>query len=159
MRNSLLNYPQKMKFWRNITFAIIALIWVGCDSMEYRVKKHPERFAALSPEEQYAVENKRLDIGHSPDVVYFILGEPDRKKRQFKDGREREVWVYTRIYTRSEGTHMAGYERRVFYDSRNKVYRVYYVPRYVHAYSEHQEIVSEIEFEDGFVSAIVEYES
>lgn len=148
-----------MKFWRHLGIALIAFVWVGCDSTEYRIKKHPDRFAALSPDEQYAVENKTLDIGHSPEVVYFIMGEPDRKKRQFKDGKDLEVWVYTRIFTRSEGTHLAGYERRVFYDSKFKVYRVYYVPRYVHTYSEHQEIVSEIEFEDGLVSAITEYES
>jgi hypothetical protein len=132
---------------------------VGCNSTEYRIKKQPELFASLSAEEQQAVQNKTLDIGHSPDVVYFIMGNPDRKKRQVKEGRDREVWVYTRIYTRLEGTHLAGYERRVYYDSKYKVYRVYYIPRYVHTYSEHQEIVSEIEFEDGVVSAITEYES
>lgn len=148
-----------MKFWRYIVVAIVALAWAGCDSTEYRIKKHPDRFAALTADEQYAVQNKTLDIGQSPEAVYFILGEPNRKKRQFKDGKEREVWVYTRIYTRSEGTHMAGYERRVYYDSKYKVFRVYHVPRYVHTYSEHQEIVSEIEFEDGIVSAITEVES
>ena len=138
---------------------LLALIWAGCDSMEYRVKKHPERFAALSADEQSAVQNKTLDIGHSPDVVYFIMGEPDKRKRQFKDGKDKEVWIYTRIYTRSEGSHLAGYERRVYYDSKNKVFVVYHVPRYVHTYSEHQEIHAEIEFEDGVVSAITEYES
>ncbi len=148
-----------MKFWRNMGILALAVIWAGCDSTEYRIKKHPDRFAALSAEEQTAVENKTLDIGHSPDVVYFIMGEPDKKKRQFKDGKDKEVWIYTRIYTQSEGTHLAGYERRIYYDAKYKVFRVYHVPRYVHTYSEHQEIFSEIEFEEGVVSAITEYES
>ncbi len=132
---------------------------VSCNSTDSRIKKQPERFAALSLVEQTAVQNKTLDIGHSTDVVYFIMGEPDRIKRQVKDGRNSEAWVYTRIYTQMEGSHLAGYERRVFYDAQHKVYRVYYVPRYVHTYSEHQEVVSEIEFEDGKVTAITEYES
>lgn len=141
-------------------FALIATFFiVGCNSTDYRIKKQPERFAALSLEEQTAVQNKTLDIGHSPDVVYFIMGDPDRKKRQVKDGKNTEIWIYTRIYTQMEGSHLAGYERRVFYDAQHKVYRVYYVPRYVHTYSEHQEVVSEIEFEDGKVTAITEYES
>ena len=148
-----------MKFWRYIVVAVVALAWAGCDTTESRIKKYPDRFAALSADEQYAVQNNTLDIGQSRDAVYFILGEPNRKKRQFKDGKDREIWIYTRIYTRSEGTHMAGYERRVYYDAKYKVYRVYHVPRYVHTYSEHQEIVSEIEFEDGVVSAITEVES
>ena len=148
-----------MKFWRILGIALIALAWAGCDTTESRIKKYPDRYAALTPEEQYAVQNKTLDIGHSRDVVFFVMGEPDRKKRQFKDGKDKEIWIYTRIYTRSEGTHMAGYERRVYYDPKYKVFRVYHVPRYVHTYSEHQEIFSEVEFEDGFVSAITEYES
>lgn len=141
-------------------FALLAtLLTVGCNSTDYRIKKQPERYAALSLEEQAAVQNKTLDIGHSPDVVYFIMGEPDRKQRQVKDGKNTEIWVYTRIFTQMEGSHLAGYERRVYYDAQYKVYRVYYVPRYVHTYSEHQEVVSEIQFEDGIVSAITEYES
>lgn len=142
-----------------LPFLLLSLLWAGCNSTEYRIKKHPERFAALSAAEQEAVSNRTLDIGHSPEVVYFIMGEPNQKKVQVKDGAQREVWVYTRIYTRPEGTHLAGYERRVYYDAQAKVYRVYYVPHYIHTYSEHQEIVSEIEFENGAVSAITEYGS
>ena len=147
----------KISSW--IIILIIPILWMGCNSMEYRIKKEPERFAALSADEQSAVTHKTLDIGHPPDVVYFIMGEPTRKKRQVKDGSNREIWVYTRIYTRLEGTHLTGYERRIYYDAKYKVFRAYYVPYYVHTYSEHQEIVSEIEFEDGVVSAITEYET
>jgi hypothetical protein len=148
-----------MKHFPPVLVFLISLLIVGCNSTDYRIKKHPERFASLSHEEKAAVQNKTLDIGHSAEVVYFIMGDPDRKKRQVKDGRTLETWVYTRIYTQMEGSHLAGYERRVYYDAQYKVYRVYYVPRYVHTYSEHQEVVSEIEFEDGRVSAITEFES
>ena len=148
-----------MKFSKFIWMLPIALILAGCNSTDYRIKKHPERFGALSPEQQRAVHNKTLDLGHPPDVVYFIMGEPDRKKKQVKDGVDKEIWVYTRIFTQMEGTHLAGYERRVFYDAKNKVYRVYHIPRYVHTYSEHQEVVAEIEFENGTVSAITEFET
>ena len=148
-----------MKFSQLIMIPALALLLAGCNSTEYRVKKQPERFAALTLEEQSAVQNKTLDIGHSAEVVYFIMGDPDRKQRQIKDGVNREVWIYTRIFTEMEGTHLAGYERRVYYDSKYKVFRAYYVPRYVHEYSEHQEVVAEIEFEDGVVSAITEVES
>lgn len=148
-----------MTHFRWFLLCLGALAIAGCNSTEHRIKKHPERFAALTVEEQSAVKNKTLDLGQSAEVVYFIMGDPDRKKKQVKEGVAKEVWVYTRIFTQMEGTHLAGYERRVFYDAKNKVYRVYYIPRYVHEYSEHQEVVAEIEFEDGLVSAITEFES
>jgi hypothetical protein len=147
----------KKAIW--ISWLLIPILWMGCNSTEYRIKNNPDRFAALTPEEQSAVNNKTLDVGHSKEVVYFIMGDPDQIKRQVKEGTNREVWVYTRIYTRPEGTFLDGYERRVYYDSKTKVYRVYYVPHYVHTYSEHQEIVAEIEFENEVVSAITEYGS
>ena len=110
-----------MKASPGILLILVALAFVGCDSTEYRIKKHPDRFAALSPEEQTAVENKTLDLGHSAEVVYFILGDPNRKKKQVKDGVAKDVWIYTRIFTEIEGTHLAGYERRVYYDANYKV--------------------------------------
>lgn len=148
-----------MKITRCLFILFIALAWAGCNSTEYRIKKFPERFAALTKEEQAAVQNKTLNVGQSAEVVYFIMGDPSRIKRQVKNGINKDIWVYTKIFTELEGTHLAGYERRVYYDAKYNVYRVYYVPNYVHEYSEHQEVVAEIEFEDGKVSAITEVES
>ena len=148
-----------MKALRWISVIALAFLWIGCNSTEYRIKKQPERFALLSAEEQLAVQNKTLDLGHSAEVVYFIMGDPDRRKTSVKDGVSKEIWEYNRVYTRPEGTEFAGYERRVYYDPKYKIYRVYHVPRYVHLYSYNQEIVAEIEFENGKVSAITEYDS
>jgi len=136
----------------------VSVFWLGCNSTEYRIKKYPERFSQLSPEEQLAVENRTLDIGLSSEAVYFILGNPDERKVRTKEGVNLEIWTYTRIYTKPEGTRHAGYERRVYYDKASKTYRSYFVPRYIHLYSEHEEVVNEIEFIDGRVTAITEYD-
>jgi len=137
----------------------LGLLWIGCDSTEYRIKKYPELFASLSAEEQSAVHNKTLDLGQSPDAVFFIMGDPDRKKSRVKDGVSKEIWEYSRIYTRPEGNQFSGYERRTYYDPVHKVWRFYNIPRYVHVYSYNQELVAEIEFENGRVSAITEYDT
>ncbi|MBH53666.1 MAG: hypothetical protein CMI18_04895 [Opitutaceae bacterium] len=137
----------------------LALLWIGCNSTEYRIKKYPDLFATLSAEEQLAVHNKTLDLGQSSDAVFFIMGDPDRKKSGVKDGVSKEIWEYSRIYTRPEGTQFSGYERRVYYDPVHKIWRSYHVPRYIHVYSYNQELVAEIEFENGKVSAITEYDT
>ncbi len=147
-----------MKHRPVIAGLLAAVLLFGCDSVEHRIRKNPEMWDALSPSEKLAVENKTIDIGHSPEVVYLIMGNPNRKKSKAGGQERKEVWIYTRIYTQYEGTDIAGYHRRVYYDSINKVFRVYYIPEYVTLFSEHMEVVTEIEFEDGQVSAITEVE-
>ena len=102
------------------------------------------------------MENRTIDIGHSNDVVYFILGNPHQIRTKVEGEQRREVWIYTQVYTRYEGTDLAGYRGRVYYDPMARVYRVFYIPEYVSLYSEHMKVKAEIEFEDGLVAAITE---
>ncbi len=132
------------------------VLFAGCESVENRIRKNPQLWKSLSPSEKLAVENRTIDIGHSTDVVYFILGNPDQTRTKTEGEERREVWVYTRISTRYEGTDLAGYRGRIYYDRLFQVYRVFYIPEYVNLYSEHLEVEAEIEFDDGRVSAITE---
>lgn len=149
-----------VNFWFPVSSSLILvsafILLAGCESVEHRIQKNPQLWQSLSPNEKLAVEKKTIDIGHSTDVVFFILGKPDQMKTETEGDQRREVWVYTRVYTRYEGTDLAGYRRRVYYDRLFRVYRLFYIPEYVNLYSEHMKVVAEIEFEDGLVAAITE---
>ncbi len=149
-----------VKFWFPVSSSLILvsafILLAGCESVEHRIQKNPQLWKSLSQNEKLAVENRTIDIGHSTDVVFFILGNPDQMRTETEGEQRREVWIYTRIFTRYEGTDLAGYRSRIYYDSLNRVYRVFYIPKYVNLYSEHSEVEAEIEFEDGRVAAITE---
>lgn len=149
-----------VKFWFSVSSSLILvsafLLLAGCESVEHRIQKNPQLWESLSQNEKLAVEKRTIDIGHSTDVVFFILGNPDQMRTETEGEQRREVWVYTRVYTRYEGTDLAGYRGRIFYDRLFRVYRVFYIPEYVNLYSEHMKVVAEIEFEDGLVAAITE---
>lgn len=144
------------KFPRFLCGLLGLVLLAGCESVQHRIQKNPQLWNSLSQSEQLAVEKRTIDIGHSTDVVFFILGKPDQMRTETEGEQRREVWVYTRVYTRYEGTDLAGYRSRIYYDRLFRVYRVFYIPEYVNLYSEHMKVVAEIEFEDGLVAAITE---
>ncbi len=145
-----------VRFPRFLCSLLGLVLLAGCESVEHRIQKNPQLWNSLAPSEKLAVEKRTIDIGHSTDVVFFILGNPDQMRTETEGEQRKEVWVYTRVFTRYEGTDLAGYRSRIYYDRFFRVYRVFYIPEYVNLYSEHMKVVAEIEFEDGLVSAITE---
>jgi hypothetical protein len=77
--------------------AFLALtMWLGgCASPDARIKRSPEVFARLSPEQQALVKEGKVAIGFDADAVRLAVGNPDRIWTRTDAEGTRELWSYT----------------------------------------------------------------
>ena len=81
-----------------ILFVFVALAlcgFAGCASPEARIKKNPELFARLTPEQQTLVKEGKVAVGFDEDMVKLAVGEPDRTWVRTDASGTSEVWSYT----------------------------------------------------------------
>lgn len=92
-----------MSFLRSLPALLLALLALtGCSTPESRIKKNPAAFAALSPDQQTAVRDGRVEIGFTKDMVYLALGTADRTYARTTAQGEVDVWAYTDLNIRHE---------------------------------------------------------
>ncbi len=75
--------------------ALLALWLAGCASPDARIKRSPEIFARLSPEQQALVKEGKVGIGFDADAVRLAVGTPDRTWTRTDAAGTSEVWSYT----------------------------------------------------------------
>jgi hypothetical protein len=129
-------------------------VLAGCQSVETRIKEKPELFAALDLETQEKIKQGIIDLGFTEDMVYLALGKPDERKESVSANGQTLTWIYNSYYERYEGTHHAGYYRRVYFDPYLHSYRVHYRPVLVDTYSSEKEERIRVVFKDGKVTVI-----
>lgn len=133
----------------------VALLFAaGCQSVESRIKERPEVFNSVDRATQEKIKQGIIDLGYTADMVYLALGNPDTKRESVNASGRSETWIYSTYYTRYDGTAMAGYHRRVYFDPYLRAYRIYYQPVFADTYREEREDRIRITFTDGKVSAI-----
>lgn len=66
----------------------------GCATPDARIKRSPEVFARLSPEQQALVKEGKVGIGFDADAVRLAVGEPDRRWTRTDASGTSEVWSY-----------------------------------------------------------------
>ena len=66
----------------------------GCATPDARIKRSPEVFARLSPEQQALVKEGKVGIGFDADAVRLAVGEPDRRWTRTDAAGTNEVWSY-----------------------------------------------------------------
>jgi hypothetical protein len=128
--------------------------FAGCQTVGDRIKEKPEVFSNVDTATQDKIKQGIIDIGYTEDMVYLALGTPDEKRESANANGRTVTWIYNTYYQRPEGTHFAGYNRRVYYDPYLKTYRVYYRPVFAEVYSEEKEERIRIVFKDGKASVI-----
>ena len=127
----------------------------GCQTtVKDRIKEKPDVFANVDKATQDKIQQGIIDLGYSEDMVYLALGAPDQKRESASASGRTVTWIYNTYYQRSDGTHFAGYNRRVYFDPYLRTYRVYYRPVYAEVYSEEKEERIRIVFKDGKASVI-----
>lgn len=85
-----------MNFARIVPVLVLAVVGMaGCASPDARIKRSPEVFARLSPEQQDLVREGRVGIGFDADAVRLAVGEPDRFWTRTDASGVSEVWSYT----------------------------------------------------------------
>lgn len=129
----------------------LALGLAGCATPDYRIKKHPEMFAAFPPEVQAKVRQGQVDLGFTPDMVFIALGEPARKYTRRTTGGVNEVWAYTQFYTTMERQYVQGNFR---VRDGNRGYRTVYDSVWVDVEQRHEYERLRVEFENGAVKAL-----
>lgn len=140
-----------------LPFLLLAAVAVsGCSTPSSRIREKSSVFAALAPADQQRLRQGTVAVGDTPDMVYIALGEPSRRSQTTTAGGHRMEWRYREYSEDYEGSHFAGYSRRVAVDPRTGQRYVYLQPRYVDVYTETAEDRLRIVFENGRVVAIEE---
>lgn len=136
------------KIWRKGVFGLMiigALGVVGCVSTpEKRIAKNPEVFAGLSPEAQENVRAGRVEVGYTPEMVHFALGEPTSRVTQRTAKEAKEIWYYEGTYLTSDTVRMHDYGRF------SSVEPIVYLDRT----TEHRYTRAKLEFVEGKLTAV-----
>lgn len=126
----------------------------GCQTVDDRIKQKPEVFANIDKATQDKIKQGIIDLGYTEDMVYVALGAPDQKRESANATGRSVTWIYNTYYQRYDGSHFAGYNRRVYFDPNLRTYRVYYQPVYAEVYHDEKEERIRIVFKDGKASVI-----
>lgn len=69
-------------------------LFTGCSTLATRIKQNPEVFNRLTPAQQQAIKEGRVEIGFDMDMVKLALGDPDRVRERVDASGRSEVWEY-----------------------------------------------------------------
>jgi hypothetical protein len=78
-----------------VSAALLLLLAAGCASPDARIKRSPEIFASLPPEQQALVKEGKVALGFRPEAVRLAVGAPDRTWTRTDAKGVSEVWSYT----------------------------------------------------------------
>src|SRR5688500_10068806 len=106
-----------MKNLRTLVFTASAAVLVslfGCSTPETRIRRNPELFAQLTPEQQDLIRRGQVAVGFNAEMVRLALGEPDRyTTRTDQDGMS-EVWHYVTYDAPAGGPLYRGWYHRYY---------------------------------------------
>ena len=74
---------------------ITPLFLTGCATPESRINKNPELFAIYPPEAQNLIQQGKINLGFTSDMVTMAMGQPNRIYTRATSGETIEVWSYT----------------------------------------------------------------
>jgi hypothetical protein len=74
---------------------LAALGIAGCSTPESRIRKNPEAFARLTPQQQDLIRKGQIAIGFDQEMVQLALGEPDHIVTRTDASGITETWRYT----------------------------------------------------------------
>jgi hypothetical protein len=90
------------------TFAWAAVVTLlvfssGCSTPDTRIRRNPELFAQLPPEQQELIRRGQVVVGFNAEMVRLALGEPDRYTNRTDQDGTSEIWHYV-TYDAPTGT-------------------------------------------------------
>jgi hypothetical protein len=136
------------KFFLLLTAAGGLFFLAACATPEARIKKNPEAFAQLSPEQQDLVKQGKIAIGFDQEAVRLALGDPDRVRTRQDANGTNEIWSYV-TYTGPDNVILyRGFYHR-YYAWGDPLY-----PYYLNYPGRHEHDHFRVTFRDGRVSSI-----
>ncbi|MDF9826642.1 hypothetical protein M2447_000724 [Ereboglobus sp. PH5-10] len=137
-----------------LTILVAALVMAGCSTVDSRIKEKQPVFDSLTPTEQANVRQGIIEVGYTPDMVYMAMGKADKVTSRATAKGTVTTWIYNQYYKEYMGRRFVGHRRDMYYDSRAKVWRVYYTPVSEAVYRDRMEEIGRIVFRDGKVESI-----
>ena len=77
-----------------VTAALGLLVAAGCSTPETRIRKNPEIFARLTPDQQQMIQRGQVGLGFDLEMVKLALGDPDRVRTRTDADGSAEIWSY-----------------------------------------------------------------
>ena len=143
-----------MRFISLITLVLTVTLLTGCNTFERRAQKKADVFASLPPETKARLENKVIQIGDSPDMVYIAVGHPDEKKATATASGETLTWIYNRYWQEYRGEAYGGFIRRTATNPTTGVTTTYLEPISRPIYVDREQPVMRVTFVNGKVSVV-----
>ncbi len=135
--------------------ALAALVLAtGCSTFESRAKERSAVFAGLDEATRARLEEKRLQVGDTEDMVYIALGAPDEKRESLTEGGRDTLWVYNAYWREYQGTRIVGYRRHVVGTPGSGNYQVYFEPIERDIYQPRVEERIRVTMRDGKVTVV-----
>jgi len=148
-----------MRAFSFISILLTLTLLTGCNTFERRAQKKADVFAALSPEAKVRLENKVINVGDSPDMVYIALGTPDEKRVTTSATGETVTWLYNRYWQEYRGEAYGGFVRRTVRDPQTGATSFYLEPVSRPIYAEREEPIMRVLFVDGKVTVVEQVSS
>jgi hypothetical protein len=141
-----------MTILRNIAFVAAVALLAGCSTPQTRIADNRALYDSLPAESQTLIQEGRVAVGFTPEMVKLALGEPDRIYSRVDGSGKSESWAYTSYRLGSGGRIYTGY------------YHSWYPRRYPYFLDygfEDREVYerTKIVFKDGMVDSIEEVSS
>lgn len=140
--------------WLSILAAAVLGCGTGCSTFESRAKEKPAVFAGLDEATRARLQEKRLQVGDTEDMVYLALGAPDEKRETLTEGGRDTMWVYNAYWNEYQGTRIVGYRRQVVGTPGTGSYQVYLEPIERDIYQPRVEERIRVTMRDGRVTVV-----
>lgn len=113
-----------MKPWIGVLPMAVLVLAAGCLSTpERRIARDPARFATYPADVQARIRQGIVEVGDTPEMVRFALGDPSRIHSRLTAEGETEIWTYTGLVYDSAMV-PASYSQ-VYRDRHGRVRRTY----------------------------------
>ena len=72
----------------------------GCSTPQTRIRNNPGLFSSLPPSDQELIQQGKVAVGFTAEMVKLAVGEPDRIYTRTEASGQSEAWVYTSYSSR-----------------------------------------------------------
>lgn len=123
----------------------------GCNSPSARLRERPQAAAALDPATRSKIEQRVVEPGFTPEMVYLALGRPSSPVRVDIERTRDGTWTYRDFNRNDRDFVRAGYRRRVVFDPVRKSDVIVTEPVASRLHPHLREHTLEVEFREGRV--------
>ena len=137
---------------RNLGILATIALLAGCATPQTRIAENRTLYDSLPAESQELIQEGRVAVGFSPDMVRLALGEPDRVYSRTDNSGKSESWAYT--------SYRLGNGNRIYSGYYHRWYPMRY-PYYLDFAVDDREVYerTKIVFKNGVVDSIEEVSS